>query len=95
MSNFGLEKAIPIVRERITKHNISVGTINDNNDGYHETITIFWLKVAAQFLEAQDLKDTEQNMNDFILSEYGKNNFQLQFYSEELLISVVISEKLL
>ena len=44
--------------------------------------------ISDQFLEAQDLEDLERNTNDFIISYFKKNNFQLQFYSEELLISV-------
>lgn len=88
VSKLGFEKAFPIVREKITQHNSSVGTINDDHNGYHETITKFWLMVAAQYLENRALLEIVKNTNDFILSDLGKSNYQLQFYSEDLLFSV-------
>jgi hypothetical protein len=33
--------------------------------------------ISDQFLEAQDLEDLERNTNDFIISDFKKNNFQL------------------
>ncbi|MES2605613.1 MAG: hypothetical protein V4603_11805, partial [Pseudomonadota bacterium] len=38
-SKFPLAEALPIVRERIKRHNESVGTANTDSGGYHETIT--------------------------------------------------------
>jgi hypothetical protein len=45
---------LPKVRHAIRSHNEAVGTQNNDSSGYHETLTIFWLRVVAGKLsEAQ------------------------------------------
>jgi hypothetical protein len=41
---------LPIVRNAIRSYNVSVGTENTDTSGYHETLTVFWLRVVAQSL---------------------------------------------
>jgi hypothetical protein len=38
---------LPRVRQAIRSHNEAVGTQNTDSSGYHETLTIFWLRVVA------------------------------------------------
>ncbi|MGB0175731.1 MAG: hypothetical protein ACPF9D_01105, partial [Owenweeksia sp.] len=49
-SLYPFEEALSLVRQNITAHNESVGTPNTDTEGYHETITRFWLMVARHFL---------------------------------------------
>jgi len=51
------------------------------------------LLFAAQFLQNLDFEEIEQITNEFIISEYGKINFLLQFYSEELLCLLIARQK--
>ena len=41
---------LPQVRNAIRSYNEAVGTLNTDTSGYHETLTVFWLRVVAQRL---------------------------------------------
>ena len=50
MRHYSAEEALNRARRNITLHNESVGTPNNDEEGYHESITKFWLWVAERFL---------------------------------------------
>ncbi|HEX7159028.1 MAG TPA: hypothetical protein VF214_08450 [Edaphobacter sp.] len=41
----GSELATNLMRERIRRYNLAVGTQNTPTSGYHETITVAWIKL--------------------------------------------------
>src|SRR5258708_13547162 len=43
-------RVLPRVRRAIWSYNEAVGTRNTKTSGYHETLTVFWLRVVAQKL---------------------------------------------
>jgi hypothetical protein len=45
----GEAAAIDQMRARVTAYNVAVGGQNTPTSGYHETITILWIKILAQF----------------------------------------------
>jgi hypothetical protein len=55
--------------------------------GYHETITVFWLKVMRGFLLQADSHATIFKLANEVASEYGHKNLIAEYYSEELLTS--------
>ena len=56
--------------------------------GYHETITVFWLKVVHAFLLRADSRAKILELANEVASEYGHKNLIGEYYSEELLASV-------
>lgn len=86
--HYSAEEALNLVRDLITKHNTSVGTPNTDSEGYHETITAYWLILARNYINSQRTSSIENLCNGFILSEQADSNYLLSFYSEELLFSV-------
>ncbi|MEZ4722131.1 MAG: hypothetical protein R2813_09680 [Flavobacteriales bacterium] len=80
--------AMDLVRDLITRHNVSVGTVNSDTDGYHETITKFWLWVARQYLNTHRNDDVYAATNSFISSEFSASKFPLRYYSSGLLFSI-------
>lgn len=86
--HFGFEKALPIVRKNITNHNASVGTPNTDTEGYHESISKFWLIVATNFLTNEPNSSVDELCNRFINSEVAHSHYPLEFYSKEVLFSV-------
>lgn len=87
-SHYPMEEALPQVRENITRHNETVGTPNTDDEGYHETITRFWLMVGYDFLHHHHFDLISEGCNALINSERGSRNYPLQYYSESLLFSV-------
>jgi hypothetical protein len=49
---YGEAAAIDRMRERVSAYNIAVGGKNTPTSGYHETITVFWIKLIASTLTA-------------------------------------------
>lgn len=57
---FDVETALNLLRVHISTYNESIGGMNTDDDGYHETITKFWLIVAQKFIH----KHPEMNLRE-------------------------------
>ena len=62
------------------------GTPNTETSGYHETLTVFWLKTVAEFLAESAGKSLAETANALIASCCDAK-LPLEFYSRELLFS--------
>ena len=69
--------------------NESVGGVNDDTQGYHDTITRVFLSGVRLFLSEADLGDPlHELVNELLLSPMGRREWPLRFYSAERLFSV-------
>jgi hypothetical protein len=81
-----LDRQLPDI---IRRYNASVGGINDDSQGYHETITRVFLHGVRLFLgEADNDAPLRELVNDLLLSPMGRRDWPLRFYSAERLFSV-------
>ncbi len=72
----------------IAAYNVSVGGVNDDTQGYHETITqVYIAGVKAHLMEAVNDMPLYEEVNALLLSERGKRDWPLRFYTRELLFS--------
>jgi hypothetical protein len=75
----------------IRRFNESVGGVNSETEGYHETITRCFLKGVRIFLKEADVSEPLQLhkvVNDLLLSRMGRRDWPLRFYSRDRLFSV-------
>ena len=73
----------------IRRFNESVGGVNDDTQGYHETITRCFLQGVRLFLAEADLDEPlHELVNELLLSPMGRRDWPLRFYSAERLFSV-------
>ena len=73
----------------IRRFNESVGGVNSDSEGYHETITRVSLRGARLFLEEADNGEPIHLLvNQLLLSPMGRRDWPFRFYSRELLLSV-------
>src|SRR3954465_11488154 len=73
----------------IRRYNESVGGVNSDSEGYHETITRVFLHGVRLFLAEADLKEPlHELVNDLLLSPMGRRDWPLRFYTREHLLSV-------
>jgi len=73
----------------IRRYNESVGGVNDDTQGYHETITRTSLHGVRLFLsEAGAREQLHELVNELLLSPMGRRDWPLRFYSPQLLFSV-------
>jgi hypothetical protein len=73
----------------IRRFNESVGGVNDDTQGYHETITRVFLHGVRLFFAEADLGEPlHELVNELLLSPMGRRDWPLRFYSAERLFSV-------
>lgn len=73
----------------IRRFNESVGGVNSDTEGYHETITREFLHGVRLFLaEADRSGPLHELVNALLLSPMGRRDWPLRFYSRERLFSV-------
>ena len=73
----------------IRSYNESVGGVNSDTEGYHETITRTYLHGVRLFLSEADLDEPlHELVNELLLSPMGRRNWPLRFYSRDVLFSV-------
>lgn len=72
----------------ISRFNESVGGVNDDNGGYHDTITRTYVAGVRLFLRAHPAGGLAERVNALLESPIGRRDWPLGFYSPELLFSV-------
>ena len=73
----------------IRRYNESVGGVNDDTQGYHDTITRAFLRGVRLFLEESDTdRPIHELVNELLMSLMGRRDWPLRFYSPERLFSV-------
>jgi hypothetical protein len=81
-----VDKALPGI---IRAYNESVGGVNSDSEGYHETITRVFLRGVRLFLAGADIDEPlHELVNELLLSPMGRRDWPLRFYSHERLFSV-------
>ena len=73
----------------IRRYNESVGGVNSDTEGYHDTITRVFLRGVRLFLEeANEEEPLHELVNQLLLSPMGRRDWPFHFYSRERLFSV-------
>lgn len=84
--DIALEAELP---EFIRGYNERVGGVNDDTQGYHETITRVFVRGVRLFLtEANRSQSVREVVNALLLSPIGRRDWPLRFYSPARLYSV-------
>jgi hypothetical protein len=84
--DIAIDEALPGL---IRRYNESVGGVNSDTEGYHETITRVFLHGVRLFLaEADRSEPLHELVNELLLSPMGRRDWPLRFYSPERLFSV-------
>ena len=84
--DIAIDKELPDI---IRRFNESVGGVNDDTQGYHDTITRVFLRGVRLFLSEADLGEPlHELVNELLLSPMGRREWPLRFYSADRLFSV-------
>jgi hypothetical protein len=71
----------------IRRYNESVGGVNDESQGYHETITQTFIRAVRGHVATTAGRALHERVNALLLSPEGRRDWPLRFYSWELLFS--------
>lgn len=73
----------------IAGYNESVGGVNDDHHGYHDTITRCYLAGIRAFLASRGVEEPIHRLvNAMLAAPVGSRDWPLRFYSRKLLFSV-------
>ena len=63
------------------------GTPNTETSGYHETLTVFWLRAVADYLATAGREAGPAALANGLLAAFDDSKLPLKYYSRELLFS--------
>lgn len=78
------ERDLPAI---IRAYNESVGGVNDDSQGYHETITLVSIRAVRRALARSEGRGLCERVNALLQSEEGRRDWPLRFYSADRLFS--------
>ena len=76
------------IADIIRGFNESVGGVNDDTQGYHDSITRAYVAGVRLFLSETAETGLSARVNAMLRSDVGRRDWPLRFYSRELLFSV-------
>jgi hypothetical protein len=80
--------AIQSIKDGIKRYNISVGGANNDDSGYHETITVFYTKLIIDYILQDDpCRSFDEKLPSFLKQPFLSKDFPLRYYTKELLMS--------
>jgi adenylate kinase family enzyme len=85
---YGAEEALMRLRAGIRRLNESHGGVNSETRGYHETITVAYVRLLAQFLEAGPVVSLPDRVATLLDSPLAAKRVLLSFYSADRLMSI-------
>jgi hypothetical protein len=84
LRNHPREIATVLIRDGIKRYNSSKGIITTDTNGYHETVTLFFVWAVHKYLnESSGQESLAVLANGLIDSPIGKKEFPLTYYSRE------------
>ena len=80
-------EATRLIRAGIQRYNLSRGVLMTKDSGYHETITLFYIRAIQRYLKGAGETRTFAELLDGLLAACGHKNFPFEYYSRERLLS--------
>jgi hypothetical protein len=84
---YGEAEATRLIRSGIRRYNDACGIKTTMTGGYHETITLFYIRMIRKFLSAASPDCTLMMLANSVIRIYGDKNLPLEYYSRERLMS--------
>lgn len=72
----------------IRRYNVAAGGVNDDTQGYHETLTQLYIRAVRAFLADRDDAALVDAVNALLVSPIAPRDWPLRHYSRERLFSV-------
>jgi len=84
----GLQGAEATMPGAIRAYNEAVGGVNSDSEGYHHTITLFYLRVLNKFLEGRLASPVGALASAVLQAPIAARDYPLSFYTRDRLFSV-------
>lgn len=80
-------EATSCIRRGILSYNAANGIKTTRDSGYHETVTLFWIKLVARYLSRVKEASIVQLANG-VIQAFGDKELPFEYYSRDLLLSL-------
>jgi len=87
LTRYSDAEAVNKVRSRIQSYNSANGIETTIDSGYHETITLFWIKLVRRYLSSTERSNSILDIANKLINIYGDKCLPLQYYSRDRLMS--------
>src|SRR5215468_5976061 len=75
------------IREGIQRYNKTAGIVTTKENGYHESITMFWASMVKSFLMNATLECSIVGLINNLVHRYANKHLLFEYYSLDLLMS--------
>jgi len=80
-------EAVRRVRMGIKRYNEANGIKTTPISGYHETMTLFWLRMVRRYLETASRECSLVSLANGLIERYGNSRLPFEYYTRERLMS--------
>ena len=80
-------EATRLIRDGIRRYNLARGVRQTRTGGYHETITLFYVRAIRRYIESAGASRTFDELLDRLMEACGAKSFPFEYYSRERLLS--------
>ena len=87
LRNYDLLEATCLLRSGIISYNLSTGSKNTGSEGYHETLTLFWVSIIDFYVTRQISKTLLETCNNFLNSTLADKALPFYFYEKQNILS--------
>lgn len=88
IGELGLNAAETAMPSMIRSYNEALGGKNTDSEGYHHTLTLFFLRKINAYLENAPDTPLPERVTQLLASPLAQSDYPLKYYTRELLFSV-------
>ncbi|MBD1891473.1 hypothetical protein [Coleofasciculus sp. FACHB-SPT9] len=87
LTRYSKAEATNCIRDRIQRYNLTNGIKTTKNSGYHETMTLFWIRIVSHYLSVADRTRSIVYLANELIDSYADKNLPLTYYNRDRLMS--------
>ena len=87
LNHYDEQEAINRVRQGIQRYNEAMGIKTTKDGGYHETLTLIWVRMVSHYLIINEEQSFIPETANAIYKTYNDKYLPFQYYSRNLLMS--------
>ncbi|MEG5173647.1 hypothetical protein [Microcoleus sp. B3-D7] len=81
------QEAINAVRNGIKRYNSVQGIETTKDGGYHETLTLFWVRTIRRYLADESRNRSMVNLANGLIAKYAERTLPFTYYTRDRLMS--------
>ena len=82
------QEAINAVRNGIKRYNSVQGIETTKDGGYHETLTLFWVRTIRRYLADESRNRSMVNLANGLIAKYADRTLPFTYYTRDRLMSL-------